>query len=1379
MDMDDNESSQADKDLSTESVEPEPAKPFQIDRNTIQAIDVTQEEGLGNIEGLTCYDEQTFEMGCIQQLEQHIHTDVEQCVPQWNKLQEEGETEQEAAVRLGEITPFGAILGRNTNIPKPKPTFRQKAIKRITRKTKRYVKENLGTETEENVHWSYRPGALPGEEGTIDFDEPSGSDYEPSADEPMSEDEEFEYDLEPPKPKKIKIKRERRSEDEEDSEGEWYSSDEESRRKRKNYKERDDGDEGAYQRRVRYWEKSRPDAGHFQEFHKFDFFGFKIPQELWEKLFKYQKVGVQWLYELNESPCGGILGDEMGMGKTVQMISFLAAVHVSKIRNKHTGIPGLGPSMIVCPVTVMHQWVSEFHKWYPPIRVAVLHGTGSFGGSKPQLIKEMVRSNGIIITSYSSLVHHLETLMVTKWHYVILDEGHTIRNPDSQVTLAAKCLRTPHRIILTGSPMQNKLQELWSLFDFVYPGKLGTLPMFMQYYGDAIIQGGFASASEAQVLAGYKCAKTLKEIISPFMLRRMKKDVMEHLQLPNKSEQVLFCKLSDEQVRQYRGYLNSGDVNDILSGRLKIFVGLIKLRKICNHPDLFSGGPKLLRGDREEDIPEEERFGYWGKAGKMIVLSTLLKMWFKQKHRVLLFSQSRQMLGIFEMFLKENNYKYLKMDGTTHIGSRQTLVNKFNSDSSYFIMILTTRVGGFGINLTGADRVVIYDPDWNPATDVQARERAWRIGQEKQVTVYRLITAGTIEEKMYHRQIFKQFLANRVLNDPKQRRFFKENDLMELFTLQDQQSESTETSAIFAGTGSEIKMDKKKKINHFDLKPERPKPHKPKKKHTKESSVTFSKEKIEAMKRLAQKINEKFQCESTTPTSTVTSGSLELLRDKKTEETSTKDSEGTSTKETDTSTSNKADITSIEKTDETSNMNPESSADDVTSNTMDRTPNETPTDKVIETKDCADENHSIEIPITNEPAPNDSDVRVSDTSGNNTSDGKNTNDISESKSSSEIPDCRNSCDTSESTNGTAESQSDVDKRDKCISSRDPRSHGHDSSIVPSTSNDHQTNIASSASNHHDSRHSSIASTSSNNPDAKYSSISMSPSMSNHHTSKAPSASSHHDSRHSSTASTSSNNPDAKHSSISPSTSNHHHTSIESGGSRHSRHKKKKKKSRHRERDSLVDGEHVPYLVGKEKPKKEKSEQEVRQKQDDYILEKLFSKSNICTAMKHDKIMEEGCPDYVVVEKEAEEIAHKAIEAIQESRRSCHNAAAGIPTWTGNNGSFKVPTLLLDKIKKRKQAMANRQQGGSSEMFKKAAANTETGLIEQIIEFVSGQGNRVTSAAMVEKFRKVENAALFKALLTAVCKLRTDASRQKYWTLKEEFRDSAVPSTSRS
>uniref|UniRef100_A0A8D8WWW5 DNA excision repair protein ERCC-6 n=2 Tax=Cacopsylla melanoneura TaxID=428564 RepID=A0A8D8WWW5_9HEMI len=1209
-------------------------------------------------------------MGCIEQLEQHIHIDVEQDVPPWNSLQDE--TEEERAIRLGEITPFGSRLGRKTNIPKlspPKRTFREKTIKRITKKNKRYVKETLGTGIQDRIHWTSRPGNQPGEEGTINFEEPSGSEYEPTDDEPFSSDEDFEYDYEPPKPKKMKIKREPKSEEEYDSEVDWYSSDEEKRRKKKNYKDKDDGDEALYQRRVRYWEKSRPDAGHFEEFHKFDFFGFKIPTEIWDKLFQYQKVGVQWLYELNETPCGGILGDEMGMGKTIEIIAFLAAVHCSKIRNKHTGIPGLGPSMIVCPVTVMHQWVSEFHKWYPPIRVAVLHGTGSFEGSRTQLMKEMVRSHGIIITSYSSLVQHLEDLMITKWHYVILDEGHTIRNPDSQVTLAAKCLRTPHRIILSGSPMQNKLQELWSLFDFVYPGKLGTLPMFMEYYGDAIIQGGFATASEAQVLVGYKCAKTLKEIISPFMLRRMKKDVMEHLQLPNKSEQVLFCKLSDEQVSHYRGYINSRDVHDILSGKLKIFVGLIKLRKICNHPDLYSGGPKLLKGDREEDIPEEERFGHWSKAGKMIVLSTLLKMWHKQKHRVLLFSQSKQMLGIFEMFLKENNYKYLKMDGTTNIGSRQHLVNKFNADPSYFIMILTTRVGGFGINLTGADRVVIYDPDWNPATDVQARERAWRIGQEKQVTVYRLITAGTIEEKMYHRQIFKQFLANRVLNDPKQRRFFKQNDLMELFTLQDQHSESTETSAIFAGTGSEIKMDKKKKINHFDLKPERPhKVHKSKKKDRhKDAGVLFSKEKIDAMKRLAQKISDKFKSEP--PTSTVTSGSLELLQETNKQNEKSKNSK------------------SYEVIGNQDNINTES----VTSPNGEKyDPDSKKTDE--SNRGSTNNNESKEELTSKE---NENSIEESK-SEQNTDESSVPEKHSTEVNTSRIEQCPDSSSPLHENSGS-KIKTKKQESEKCTNSRDPRLKEQ-----PSMSN-----------------------------------VSIEPSTSR------------------------------KHAIEQPSTNNEHHT-------KH----KKKKKSKHRDRDSILDGEHVPYLVGKEKPKKEKTEEEVRKKQDDYILEKLFSKANICTAMKHDKIMEEGGSDYVVIEKEAEEIAKKAIEAIQESRKSCHSAAVGIPTWTGSNGSIKIPTLLLDKIKKRKQAMANRQQGtSSSEMFKKAAANSETVLIEQIIDFVSSQGNRVTSQAMVERFRKVENAALFKALLNAVCKLMTDPTRQKFWSLKEEFRDRGGPSTS--
>ncbi|XP_055468247.1 DNA excision repair protein ERCC-6 isoform X2 [Psammomys obesus] len=524
---------------------------------------------------------------------------------------------------------------------------------------------------------------------------------------------------------------------------------------------RDDGDEDSYKQRLRRWNKlrlqdkekrlrleddSEESDAEFDE-------GFKVPGFLFRKLFKYQQTGVRWLWELHCQQAGGILGDEMGLGKTIQIIAFLAGLSYSKIRTRGSNyrFEGLGPTIIVCPTTVMHQWVKEFHTWWPPFRVAILHETGSYGHKK---------------------------------------------------------FRTPHRIILSGSPMQNNLRELWSLFDFIFPGKLGTLPVFMEQFSVPITMGGYSNASPVQVKTAYKCACVLRDTINPYLLRRMKSDVKMSLSLPDKNEQVLFCRLTDEQYKIYQNFIDSKEVYGILNGENQIFSGLVALRKICNHPDLFSGGPKNLSG-LPEDALEEDQFGYWKRSGKMIVVESLLKIWHKQGQRVLLFSQSRQMLHILEVFLRARKYSYLKMDGTTTIASRQPLITRYNEDTSIFVFLLTTRVGGIGVNLTGANRVIIYDPDWNPSTDTQARERAWRIGQKKQVTVYRLLTAGTIEEKIYHRQIFKQFLTNRVLKDPKQRRFFKSNDLYELFTLSSPEpSQSTETSAVFAGTGSNIQTPK-------------------------------------------------------------------------------------------------------------------------------------------------------------------------------------------------------------------------------------------------------------------------------------------------------------------------------------------------------------------------------------------------------------------------------------------------------------------------------------------------------------------------------------------------------------------------------------------
>ncbi|GFX86595.1 DNA excision repair protein ERCC-6 [Trichonephila clavipes] len=427
-------------------------------------------------------------------------------------------------------------------------------------------------------------------------------------------------------------------------------------------------------------------------------------------------------------------------------------------------------------------------------------------------------------------------------HGLYAKKGCQFRIRPCHLLIAQKYgFRTPHRLILSDSPIQNNLKELWSLFDFIFPGKLGTLPVFMQEFSVPIMFGGYSNATQVQVqILAYKFATVLRDTIKPYLLRRMKSDV----QIPYKNEQVLFCKLTKDQEELYKGYINSKEVESILSARLEVFIGLKNLRKICNHPDIF-GGPKIFK-DTDED-----RYGYYEKSGKMVVVEALLGLWRKQGHRVLLFTQSKQMLEIFEIFVKSKNYKYMKMDGTTSISSRQPAVAKFNSDSNIFVFLLTTRVRGIGVNLTGADRIIIYDSDWNPVTDALAREPSWGIDQSKQVAVYWLLTAGTIEEKNYHRQIFKRFMTDRGIKDPKQRRFFESTDLYELFTYQDVGKQDTETSAIL-GTTFEINL--KKKVQEKNKK--YPKEQKSKPRNSTDVAVFFSKKKQEEMKMLAKKLSQ-------------------------------------------------------------------------------------------------------------------------------------------------------------------------------------------------------------------------------------------------------------------------------------------------------------------------------------------------------------------------------------------------------------------------------------------------------------------------------------------------------------------------------------------
>lgn len=362
-------------------------------------------------------------------------------------------------------------------------------------------------------------------------------------------------------------------------------------------------------------------------------------------------------------------------------------------------------------------------------------------------------------------------------------------------------LRTPHRIAMSGTPIQNNLRELWSLLDFVFPGRLGTLPAFEQEFADPIRKGGYSNASPMQVQLAYRCALVLRDLINPYLLRRQKKDVKEVSRMPGKTEHVLFCRLSKRQRAMYEAYIKSDDVIKVLRGSAQLFAAITVLRKICNHPDLvcapdessfqsfmtngYSGEVKVdddsEDGDTDEPVDLHESFV--SRAGKLEVLAKILPLWRKQGHRVLIFCQWKKMLNIIQRFTELQGWKFGRLDGNTNVASRQHLVDTFNKDDSYFGMLCTTRTGGVGLNLTGANRIILYDPDWNPQTDAQARERAWRFGQEREVTVYRLITAGTIEEKIYHRQIFKTALTNKVLQDPRQRRLFTQKDLRDFFTL--------------------------------------------------------------------------------------------------------------------------------------------------------------------------------------------------------------------------------------------------------------------------------------------------------------------------------------------------------------------------------------------------------------------------------------------------------------------------------------------------------------------------------------------------------------------------------------------------------------------
>ncbi|KAG4246191.1 hypothetical protein PC116_g5992 [Phytophthora cactorum] len=406
--------------------------------------------------------------------------------------------------------------------------------------------------------------------------------------------------------------------------------------------------------------------------------GLLVPSYVLAQLLPHQRECLEWLHKLHERGVGGILGDDMGLGKTVQLASFLGSLH---------GARRLRTVLLLCPASVLLQWVRELHKWAPWMRVVLLHASGTGVSTSyssecyEELIEDVFRfdddeeedtgyhgiredtptGGGVVISTYENVRQYQSLFLTREWDYVVLDEGHRIRNPDAETTLVCKQLRTVHRIILSGTPIQNRLRELWSLFDFVYPGRLGTLPTFDDEFVLPIRAGGYATATKMQVLMAYKCALALKDLIQPFLLRRTKQEVLTNdansNMLPGKQEQIIFCRLTKRQRALYKRFVASPEVASVLRRDIRPFRAISVLRHICNHPDLLAsfgdGGladkKRQVYDDEEEegftnlaglldDVDEgkeegenDEPFGAASASGKMIVLQKIFKQYLTSK----------------------------------------------------------------------------------------------------------------------------------------------------------------------------------------------------------------------------------------------------------------------------------------------------------------------------------------------------------------------------------------------------------------------------------------------------------------------------------------------------------------------------------------------------------------------------------------------------------------------------------------------------------------------------------------------------------------------------------------------------------------------------
>ncbi|XP_066997034.2 ATP-dependent helicase brm isoform X2 [Anabrus simplex] len=477
------------------------------------------------------------------------------------------------------------------------------------------------------------------------------------------------------------------------------------------------------------------------------------------KLKEYQIRGLEWLVSLYNNNLNGILADEMGLGKTIQTIALITYLMERKRVN--------GPYLIIVPLSTLSNWVLEFEKWAPSVVVVAYKGSPAM---RRQIQGQMRATKfNVLLTTYEYIIKDKGVLAKLRWKFMIIDEGHRMKNHHCKLT---QVLNThyvaPHRLLLTGTPLQNKLPELWALLNFLLPSIFKSVTTFEQWFN-----APFATTGEKVELNEEETIliiRRLHKVLRPFLLRRLKKEVES--QLPDKVEYIIKCDMSGLQRVLYSHMQSKGVLltdgsekgKQGKGGTKALMNTIMQLRKLCNHPFMFQHIEKAYCDHIGFHSSVVIGPDLYRASGKFELLDRILPKLRATQHRVLLFCQMTQLMTIMEDYLGWRGFHYLRLDGTTKAEDRGELLRKFNSpESDYFVFLLSTRAGGLGLNLQSADTVIIFDSDWNPHQDLQAQDRAHRIGQQNEVRVLRLMTVNSVEERILAAARYKLNMDEKVI----------------------------------------------------------------------------------------------------------------------------------------------------------------------------------------------------------------------------------------------------------------------------------------------------------------------------------------------------------------------------------------------------------------------------------------------------------------------------------------------------------------------------------------------------------------------------------------------------------------------------------------